>query len=662
MPFILILSAIIFSSQLCAQNMLYKATSPYLLQHQENPVHWLEYNQKSLDKATKENKMIFLSIGYSTCHWCHVMAKESFENPQIAALINRDYIPIKVDREELSHIDTKYQRLHKLVRKRSGGWPLTALLLPDEKPFFIATYIPERQKYGMQGLDTLLPSYAKKFKQSPNILKNRAQKITLLESNHLYTKTDTTILNLSIVPKILDAYKAQYDTLYHGFSKAPKFPESAKIALLFTLNALHQKESKKMALDVLDTMAQSGIYDHIEGGFFRYSTDAAWQIPHFEKMLYTNAELLHHYLQAYILTNKVFYKKVIMQTLAMIDTRFSVENLYYSASNADSNTQKHEHEEGAYFIYSVQEPEKTLSLYKEHQRKKLQDAFALDDFPNFENNYHISYQKSVTTPLMQHFIEQLKLLRAEKIYPFIDKKINTAWNAMMIEVLFKLSSHFPHTQTIASHHLDALLSKQYQNGVLYHQSISPYPPTQKALLEDYAFLIPALIAGYEATFDSRYLYLAIQLSDQVSKKFLKEHYWMLSQDQAILADSQDKYYTAPQHKLQLALLHLSAITSDRKLHTLIQESAKKQKVQLTKNPLFSPSAMRVHLALLKGFITIKATKENLLKNRTHFLKADIPFLAFKADKDLKGFLACDLNQCFAIDNNLSSFLKKISSN
>jgi uncharacterized protein len=636
-------------------NDLYKATSPYLLQHKDNPVNWHEYNEATLVKAKSQNKLIFLSIGYATCHWCHVMASESFENEKIAALLNRDFISIKVDREEMSHLDTKYQRLHMLLRKRSGGWPLSAFLTPDAKPFYIATYIPDHAKYDMQGLDTMLLSMVKKFHQHPNKIESRANHITKIETTLNSGKIPEVAIKLDILPKLLEAYNEQYDTIYHGFSKQPKFPESSKLQLLFTMNTLGINEAKIMALEVLDTMALSGLYDQVEGGFFRYATDPAWQMPHFEKMLYTNAELLANYLRAYQLSNKALYKSIIKESVAMIESRFAVQNLYYSASDADSG-----HEEGGYFIYSNPEIKKALLQVPQQNREKVSSAFGLEMLPNFEQNWHISYDQESRLTLSYPFLKALRDIRKPREYPFIDTKINTAWNAMMIETLFKLSTIDTHYLALAKSHLEALLSLHYKKNVLYHQSVLGAEVKQKALLEDYAFLIAALVAGYEASFEERYLNLATQLSRQAKRKFYKNSRWYLSDDGlGIVADFQDKYYTAAKNKLLLSLHHLSAIQSDRELHSLVKKSAKNDSALIDAKPLATPSGILVQLALQKGFVTLKANKKNLLEHRNRIQKANIPFIALHSDESLKGFLACDKNQCFAIKSNIDTILKII---
>lgn len=268
-------------------NRLIYEDSPYLQQHAHNPVKWYPWGDEALLKAKKEKKMIFLSIGYSTCHWCHIMARESFENENIAKLLNKDFISIKVDREELPHFDKYYQKLHFLLKKHSGGWPLTAVLSEDVKPFFIAIYLPPTKMYGHDGLDVILPSLALEYKNNKNKIVLKSKEIEKMMRDYDRVTLAPVKTDINITKDIYNDFEKHFDDLYYGFSLRPKFPESSKIALLFNLHNLGIDGSKNMALKTLRVMALHGLYDQVERGFFRYSVDEAWEIPHFEKMLYT---------------------------------------------------------------------------------------------------------------------------------------------------------------------------------------------------------------------------------------------------------------------------------------------------------------------------------------------------------------------------------------
>ncbi|MDF1879781.1 thioredoxin domain-containing protein [Sulfurimonas sp. MAG313] len=636
-------------------NSLSQETSPYLTQHQHNPVHWYAWNDTSLALAKKENKPIFLSIGYSTCHWCHVMAHESFENEKIAALFNEHFICIKVDKEEFPHLDKYYQNVYVLLKQRSGGWPLSAFLTENAKPFYVATYIPPSEMYNIEGLDTLLPRLANLYKQNKKEIYARAEEISMAMNKHDTRVLKPVDINLDISKKAFKGLKKQYDDLYYGFSTQPKFPEASKISLLFDLDILGVKGTKKMALETLRAMALRGLYDQVEGGFFRYSVDAAWEIPHFEKMLYTNAELIPLYVTAYELTQDQLYKDVVIETINMIEHRFEKDGVYFSASDADSG-----HEEGGYFIYSYEELLGSMHSLNIKEKNELSEAMDLSIMGNFEEKVHINFYKNSRPTLYEKIREDLKNIREARDYPFIDKKINVAWNSMMIEALFKASVIDEKYMKMAEVKIQSLINKMYLKGVLYHQALSGKIPTQKALLEDYAFLSSALIEGYSKNYDSQYLVLAKHLLDLSIAKFHDGKFWYLSEDGIkVHADMQDKYYKAPINKLLLSLLQMASLSGERKYLTLVEKMLKDKSAVLDTNPSYFPSALQVLLREKRGFITLKAKKTKLIQNKKQIQGIEYPFVINKSDNKVKGYLACDMKQCFSVHENLKKVIKDI---
>ena len=649
-------SIFLLSSSLAGYtNHLQYEDSPYLKQHLHNPVDWYPWNEKTLAKAKKENKLIFLSIGYSTCHWCHVMAHESFEDESTAALFNKDYISIKVDREELPHIDKYYQSLYLLLNKRSGGWPLNAILTSDAKAFFIGTYIPKQQQGAWEGLDTLLPRLAKEYQQN----KSKVDKEALaIEKRLKQSKAGELIpvrLKLSITKDIFEGLLEQYDDLYYGFATQPKFPESAKIRLLFDLYALGEEEAKTMALDVLKAMALHGLYDQVEGGFFRYSVDAAWEIPHFEKMLYTNAELIPLYVKAYELTQDSLYKNVVVESIAMIEDRFEKEGLYFSASDADSD-----HEEGAYFTYSYDEVMHAMRELSKKEKEKLIEVMDLSEMGNFEEKTHINFYDDTYPKAFTKIRKNLQLMRQTRRYPFIDKKINTAWNAMMIKALYKAASIDEKYEALANERMYALLEKMYIKGVLYHQSLIEKAPRQKALLEDYAFLIAALLEGYTHHYKKQYLHLAETLSNEALEKFYDNNRWYLNESGLkVDAGMLDKYYSAPMNIMLINLQKLASLKGDRTYLSAVWQTLKYKSSTLDKKPSAYPSAMQALLREQKGFVTLKANKTKLIKAQNNLMTLKYPFVLTKADESLSNYLACDINQCFAIEKTLINIMESI---
>ena len=438
-------------------NALICENALYLQQHAHNPIDWYPYRPDVLQKAKKAHKLIFLSIGYSTCHWCHVMAEESFENLEIAEVLNENYIAIKVDREELPHIDSYYQQLFTKVHHRSGGWPLSVILDENAKPFFLGGYIPFEDAYGLEGLSKLLPRLAEVYKSTPLEIEAEVKRLQKLQEKDDYTKVAESIQITE--EQIMVSFLKDYDDLYYGFSKQPKFPEPARIELLFDLYDLGNEKAGEMALQVLRMMALHGIYDQVEGGFFRYSTDAGWEIPHFEKMLYTQAELIMLYVRAYEQSQNKLLLAIVEETIAMVLERFSGDGLFYSASNADSGS-----EEGGYFIFSDKEIEEALDASGE--KETLNEAMSYDGFINFDEHLHINFYSAHRPKGFKAMRSALKEIRQQRQYPFVDKKQITAWNAMMLEALYTAGRINTSYIKLADEKLKILKREMWRNNLL----------------------------------------------------------------------------------------------------------------------------------------------------------------------------------------------------
>ncbi len=346
-------------------NELEHAASPYLQQHKDNPVKWHIWSEKTFELAKKEHKPIFLSIGYSTCHWCHVMERESFDDKEVAALLNRYFIAVKVDREELPFVDAYFQELFKVVKHRYGGWPLSIFMTPEKDVFYMAGYIPKHKKFSQEGFIRLLPRLHLLYEDKTK-LQRRIETIKIKSKTNLESPKKPDLLELE------KSFKREYDDIYGGFGTSAKFPQPQKLQLLLDVAlALDDKELEEAFFTTLDAMATKGIYDSIDGGWFRYSVEASWEIPHFEKMLYTQAELVALYARAYELKKKPLYKKVVQETVAMLDRRFrSKEGLYFSASDAQSQGK-----EGGYYLFTQKELHEAFNELKE--TKDLKEA--LDD-------------------------------------------------------------------------------------------------------------------------------------------------------------------------------------------------------------------------------------------------------------------------------------------
>ena len=634
-------------------NELKQATSPYLQQHKNNPVNWHIWSEKAFKLAKKENKPLFISIGYSTCHWCHVMAKESFENKKIAQLLNDNFVSIKVDREEMPQIDSFYQNIYLKTKHHRGGWPLSIFMTPDKKVFYIASYIPPKKETYSEGFSDLIPQLHK-FYADKKILHKKIDKINLLVHSKL---TMQNLKDKNVSTKSLSkSLKKSYDEIYVGFGKGKKFPETAKIDLMMDIAILNNDEKlKKYSFNMLDVMAMHGLYDQVGGGFFRYSTDANWEIPHFEKMLYNQAELISLYTRGYVLTHKKLYKSVIKETIAMVERHFLKNNLYFSASNADSNGV-----EGEYFTYTTKQLEDALksNLYA----LEIEDTLGFGIANNFKNKIHLNFETTERPKGFTAFRKELAKYRKEKEYPFIDKKINTAWNSMMIEALYKASYVDKKYLVKANINLERLKNLMFTRGELYHQTILGIVPTQKGLLEDYSFFISALISGYEVDYDEKKLDFAEYLLSVAKSKFYKHGVWYLSDDDMhIKADLNDKYYTSAQSKMIQNIVKLASLKASFKYEKLAKKSIKYLYEKLLVNQSNVPALAKAYLMQEMKIITLKSSKNNLLKNFKIIKKIKYPYLLTKTVASNK-YLACTMRQCFSMESNITKVVKMIDFN
>ncbi|WP_187648199.1 thioredoxin domain-containing protein [Nitrosophilus labii] len=641
-------------------NALIYEESPYLLQHAHNPVNWLPWGEEAFKKAKREHKPIFLSIGYSTCHWCHVMEEESFENEEIAKLINENFIPIKVDKEERPDIDKYYQKVYQVIHQRSGGWPLTIILTEDLKPFFAATYIPPEDGYGVKGLKTILPVLAKAYINNRETIEKRADAILSLMKKVENAEYVPVHLDLSIAKKFLMQTKEYFDPVYKGFSKRIKFPESSRIRALIDIYMItKEKSALKMANETLIAMAKWGIYDQINGAFFRYTTDRKWQIPHFEKMLYTNAELIDVYTRMYKITKNPLFKKVVEETIKEIDTRFGYEGLYFSASDADT-----EGVEGGFFIYDYQ---KTFDYFvkngfNKQKAEKTLAFFGIKKDGNIDGDYSNPYIDSEIELNDNDKSKALKLLREirkKRKYPFIDKKIIAAWNAMYIDA--KLSAYYirDYFKKEALSSLNTLIEKMYIDGVLYHQYIPPFKPTKKAFLEDYAYLVKALLSAYEYTLEKRYLELANKFLKEAKEKFFKKGKWYLSNEKfRTVADLNDSYYTSALSVMIHNFLTIGALKEELKYLEDANYIINRHSALIFHDPAAFPEATRAVLRLKVGDVIIKSMKEKILKNLKRVLDIKYPYI-FVKEEDTEQFLACKIDTCFISDYDLNKVIEKI---
>ncbi len=539
-------------------NELIHEDSPYLLQHAHNPVNWMAWSDKALTKAKEENKLIFLSIGYSTCHWCHVMERETFEDELSAKVLNDAYVSIKVDREEMPDLDKYYQDVHYLLTQRAGGWPLSIIMTPQQQVIFAGTYLPPQSAQGRMGFRELTSFIKGKFDDAYEEVQKSAVSIEAAIKQYERSFEQKEHIDAgTVLETFVSKVKTSYDDVSKGVGSAPKFPHASTWnALLDIYQKTGNLEALYMSEDALMAMARGGINDQIEGGFYRYSVDEAWVIPHFEKMLYTNAELIEVYAKVFKITQKPYFHEVIDTTIKAMDERFLKEGLYLSASDADS-----EGEEGKYFVFGYANVKEALLKggLNEIETKAVMDYFGITKFGNFE---HQTTNPTLTCnekpARLNEAIELLKEERQKVAYPFIDTKILTAWNALMVTALFE-ADKIEKAKSV----LDTLLNSLHVKGVLYHQMVLGGSLKVEALLEDYAFVIEALLRAYAHSNEAHYLELAKKLSHEAEQKFYKEGTWYLS-DKAFRAKAvlEDNSYKSPLSTMIKNLFELAKIEDD----------------------------------------------------------------------------------------------------
>jgi uncharacterized protein YyaL (SSP411 family) len=500
-------------------NRLINQKSPYLLQHAYNPVDWYPWGKMAFDKAKSEDKPIFLSIGYSTCHWCHVMERESFEDHEVAQLLNQDYVCIKVDREERPDIDSIYMRACQAMTGR-GGWPLTIFMTPEKKPFFAATYIPKNNQHGMLGLVELLPRLVKLWKDERNRVEESSQRLSeLLSENEDNAEND---LDRDVFKKARNYLARSFDQEWGGFSIAPKFPTPHNIYFLLRYYYFYKDETAlQMAEKTLESMYRGGMYDHVGGGFARYSTDRYWLVPHFEKMLYDNALLSLAYLEAYQATGKELYARVARDIFTYIlRDMTSPEGAFYSAQDADS-----EGIEGKFYVWTREEVKSVLGAEDGEYFCRWYGITAAGNFegkniPHLMHGLPVGEEWSRLDNLRSRLFEK----REQRIHPHRDDKILSAWNGMMIASLaygarvldepFYLEAASRAADFILEHlrRADGRLLARYREGEAL------YP----AYALDYAAMTWGLLELYQSGFDSKYLKDALELSKDLLRLFWDE--------------------------------------------------------------------------------------------------------------------------------------------
>ena len=589
-------------------NRLAREKSPYLLQHQHNPVDWYPWGPEAFEKARKENKPIFLSIGYSTCHWCHVMERESFENEDLAKFLNGHFISIKVDREERPDVDKIYMTAVQAMTGQ-GGWPLNCFLTPDRKPFYGGTYFPPEAKYGRPSFLQLLQHIAQLWETKNTELLSDATKFQeQLESFSVQPSSAGTALSPGVITNALAKFKEEYEPRFGGFGNAPKFPRPSLPAFVLRQGVrFEDQEAVKMVLHTCDRMAAGGMYDQLGGGFSRYSVDAQWLVPHFEKMLYDNAQLVHLYLDAYLVSGEKRYADVARDIL-----RYVLRDMthpgggFYSAEDADS-----EGHEGKFYCWTRAELSKLLTVEEFNVTVKY---FGITEEGNFEDHSHPTPLKNQNVlsivnpelpvgdqPLLAAARKKMFDVRVKRIRPHLDDKILASWNGMMLGAIARAYAVLgDDTYRIAAEKNLAFLQAKLwdaKSKTLYNRWRDGERDSVQ-LLEAYANLIAGTINLYEATLDPRHLEFALALTETMVTKFYDPVEGGFFQSPTgstdlIIRVKEDYDGAEPSGNsiASLALLKLSAITDRKDLRDIADRSLQHFAVRMMQAPQAVPQML-----------------------------------------------------------------------
>lgn len=552
-------------------NSLIDEKSPYLLQHAHNPVNWYPWCDEVFNKAEREDKPIFLSIGYSTCHWCHVMEGESFEDEEVADLLNRNFVAIKVDKEERPDIDSIYMTTCQALTGQ-GGWPLTIIMTPDQKPFFAGTYFPKRARYRMPGLMDILTTISETWEKDKRELIQTGEQISNALIEQIEDQGMQGDLSKELIETAFSLYQRSFDEKYGGFGHAPKFPTPHNLMFLMRYYAESKnKDALEMVEKTLLQMYRGGIFDHIGFGFSRYSTDETWLIPHFEKMLYDNALLTITYLEAFQITKNELYRNIAERTMSYILREMTdSKGGFYSAQDADS-----EREEGKYYAFT---PDEIIDILGEGEGNYLISFFHITEQGNFEGksipNLLLNDNFDKRDQEIEQMCKKVSDYRERRTILHKDDKILTSWNALMIVAFAKAyrilgdEKYLQAANNAVTFIENNLINPNGHLFVRYREEDAAGVGT----LDDYAFLVWALIELYESTFEISYLKKALDWNEKMMQNFwddVKSGFYMTSQmSESLLYRPKELYDGAIPSGNSVAaynLMRLARLTGDAQI-------------------------------------------------------------------------------------------------
>ena len=494
-------------------NRLINETSPYLLQHANNPVDWYAWGPEAIERAKKEDKLILLSIGYSACHWCHVMEHESFENPSIAEIMNRHYVSVKVDREERPDLDQIYMTAVQMMTG-SGGWPMTVFLLPTGEPIFGGTYFPPDDRYGRPGFRRVLETIADAYRTRRDEILENARGFREQLERQTFRKNERESIDASILETAYRAMGSRFDPREGGFGGAPKFPPSMSIDFLLRYHhRTGDAQALHMATLTLDKMAHGGMYDQVGGGFHRYSTDDHWLVPHFEKMLYDNALLARVYVDAFRATGDALYRRIAEETLDFVAREMrDPSGAFYSTQDADS-----EGVEGKFYVWSLEEFRQVVG---DGDANALESYFDVTSHGNWEETNILHVTRGNPPAGIDAVKKKLYAEREKRVKPGRDEKVLTDWNGLMLRAFAEAAAYLGRDdyRAVAEANATFILNTLWDGNRLLH-SYKDGRARFNGYLDDYANLVDGLFALYELTFEYKWIEAAVKIADRMIELF-----------------------------------------------------------------------------------------------------------------------------------------------
>ncbi len=621
-------------------NALISETSPYLLQHAHNPVNWEAWNSEVLKKAKDDNKLLLISIGYASCHWCHVMEEECFENEMVADVMNKNFVTIKIDREERPDIDQIYMDALQLMTG-SGGWPLNIVALPDGRPFWGATYVKKQD--WIQVLEQLSNLFQTEPKKVLGYAENLSQGIR--EINKIDTAENSNLLSLDRLQKIVKDWSAYFDTFLGGFKRAPKFMMPVNLNFLLHYGT---KEKDNAVLDYVNTtltrMAWGGIFDHVGGGFSRYAVDTKWHVPHFEKMLYDNGLLISLYAKAYAQSKNPLYAKTVRRTVEFLEEELlDKQGGFYSSLDADSLVDTGNLEEGAYYVWTAEELKNVLG---EHY-PIFKDYYNINSYGFWEHDTYVLIRDAsdpiiaekhqlTESELSRHMASCRQLLKAERekrIKPRLDDKILTSWNGLALKGLTDAHRYLgdDHFLELALKNAKFITSNLMRpNGGLFH-SFKDGKSSINAFLEDYAAVMDGFLGLYEVTFDKIWLENARKLLDHVLENFTDNStglFFFTSKNDAVVIrrtlEVSDNVVPSSNSIMALNLLKLSKFYPDQNYGNRLEKMVQNMQKNITEQPQSHANWLHLTLLLQKQFYEVAIVGKEFRNKAFEVLKEYLP--------------------------------------